>query len=61
MPRCLRSSTKKSDLEKAKFELKSIKKSKQKLLLVEKEKVLKKSRELHDEIEKKHESLRIEI
>ena len=61
MPRCLRSSAKRSDLEKAKFELKSIQKSKKKLLPVEKKKVLEKSRELHDEIEENHESLSIEI
>ena len=52
---------KRSDFEKAELELKSITKSKKKLLPVEKQKNLKKSRELHDVIEENHESLRKEI
>ena len=62
MPRCLRSSVKQREDKEVELELKSITKSKKKLLPVEKKKNhLKKSRELHDEIEENHESLRKEI
>ena len=62
MPRCLRSSVKRSDLEKAELELQGIQKSKKKLLpRVKRKKYSKKSHELHNAIEKNQDSLEIEI
>ena len=62
MPRCLRSSVKNSDLDKAELELQGIQKSKKKLLpRVKRKNYIKKSRELHDAIKNNQESLEKEI